>query len=164
MIGVIGGAMNGEPKRIARKVMVKEQPLTFFARCSNDSIEFIDLKNHAVKCGEIWMASLPEKSGSVQSGHRPVFVISNDKNNLYSPTVNVIPLTTKMNKKNLPCHVEIWDYKKYGLLAPSTLLIEQLSTISKENLIYNMGKIIDVDMLMRICRAMQSQFPIMMHK
>ena len=113
---------------------------------------------------EIWMADLGERSGSLQSGRRPVLIVSNDKNNRYSSVLNVIPMTTKMNKRNLPCHVEIWDYKKYGLLAPSTLLIEQLSTISKENLIYNMGKIIDVDMLMRICRAMQSQFPIMMHK
>ena len=152
--------MNGDPKRIMRKISVKEQPLTFFARYNKESVEFIDPNNHAVKCGEIWMANLPEKSGSVQSGHRPVFVISNDKNNKYSPIVNVIPFTSKMNKKNLPCHVEIWDYDKYGLLAPSTLMIEQLQTMKKEDLIYHMGEIRDVDMLMRICKAMKSQFPI----
>ena len=133
----------------------------FFIKYSNNDVEFIGAENRAVKCGEIWMAYLPEQDGSIQGGHRPVFVVSNNKNNQYSTVINVIPMTTKMNKRNLPCHVEIWDYKKYGLTAPSTLLVEQFTTLKKENLRYYMGEITDVDMLMRVCRAMQSQFPIL---
>ena len=75
--------------------------------------------------------------------------------------MNVIPMTTKMNKRNLPCHVEIWDYEKYGLTAPSTIMVEQITTIQKENLRYYMGSISDLDMLMRIFRAMQAQFPML---
>lgn len=133
----------------------------FFIKYANNDVEFIGAENRAVKCGEIWMAYLPEQDGSIQGGHRPVFVVSNNKNNQYSTVINVIPMTTKMNKRNLPCHVEIWDYEKYGLTAPSTLLVEQFTTLKKENLRYYMGEITDVDMLMRVCRAMQSQFPIL---
>ena len=133
---------------------------TFYIKYNDNDVEFIGAENHTVKCGEIWMADLMEKSGSIQSGYRPVLIISNNKNNYYSTVVNAIPLTTKMNKRHLPCHVEIWNYKKYGLTAPSTLMVEQVTTIEKENLRYYMGEIKDVDMLMRICRAMQSQFPV----
>jgi len=136
------------------------QPMTFFIKFNND-VEFIGAEGRDIKCGEIWMANLPSQNGSIQSGHRPVFIISNNKNNKHSTVVNVIPLTTKMNKRDLPCHVEIWDHKKYGLTAPSTLLVEQLTTVQKENLRYYMGEIKDVDMLMCICQAMQSQFPVL---
>lgn len=145
----------------ARRDGKSAQPMAFFIKYENNSVEFIGAESRDVKCGEIWMANLPSQDGSIQGGHRPVFIISNDKNNQHSTVINAIPLTTKMNKRNLPCHVEIWDHKKYGLTAPSTLLVEQLTTVQKENLRYYMGEIKDVDMLMRICRAMQSQFPIL---
>jgi len=137
------------------------KPMTFFVKCDNNDVEFIGAESRAVKCGEIWMANIPEKEGSIQGGHRPVYIISNDKNNEHSKVVNVIPMTTKMNKRNLPCHVEIWDYEKYGLTAPSTIMVEQITTIQKENLRYYMGSISDLDMLMRIFRAMQAQFPML---
>ena len=138
-----------------------KESYTFYVKYNSNNVEFIGADSRVVKCGEIWMAYLSEYDGSIQGGHRPVFVISNNKNNKYSTVINVIPLTTKMNKRNLPCHVEIFDHTKYGLIAPSTILVEQLTTIKKENLKYYIGSINDVDMLMRIYRAMQSQFPIL---
>ena len=137
------------------------ETMTFFVNYNDNNINFIDAKNHSITCGDIWMANIPERDGNIQGGHRPVLVISNDKNNKFSNVVNVVPMTTKMNKRNLPCHVEIWDYQKYGLTAPSTIMVEQITTINKENLRYYMGEINDVDMLMRIFRAMQVQFPMM---
>lgn len=151
--------MNTEVKtKTARRV---GKTNTFFVKCVNDNIKFIGAENRDIKCGEIWMAYLPENNGSIQGGHRPVFVVSNNKNNQHSTVINVIPMTTKMNKRNLPCHVEIWNHNKYGLTAPSTLLIEQLTTIQKENFKYYMGEIKDVDMLMCIYKSMQAQFPIL---
>ena len=137
------------------------ETMTFFFNYNDNNINFIDAKNHSITCGDIWMANIPERDGNIQGGHRPVLVVSNDKNNKFSNIVNVVPMTTKMNKRNLPCHVEIWDYQKYGLTAPSTIMVEQITTINKENLRYYMGEINDVDMLMRIFRAMQVQFPMM---
>ena len=145
----------------SRKVMTIEKPMTFFVKYEDNNVEFIDAENRIAKCGEIWMAEISGKPGSIQSGHRPVFILSNNKNNKYSTVLNVIPMTTKMNKRNLPCLVEIWDYKRYGLNAPSTLMVEQFTTIEKESLRYYMGEVADVDILTRIYRAMKSQFPVL---
>lgn len=110
---------------------------------------------------EIWMADLGERSGSLQSGRRPVLVVSNDKNNRYSSVLNVIPMTTKMNKRNLPCHVEIHDYERFGLNAPSTIMVEQLTVVDKKDLMFRIGKINDDRILMEICDAMAVQFPVL---
>jgi len=110
---------------------------------------------------EIWMADLGERSGSLQSGRRPVLIVSNDKNNRYSSVLNVIPMTTKMNKRNLPCHVEIYDYEKFGLNAPSTIMVEQLTVVDKKSLMFRVGKINDDRILMEICDAMAVQFPVL---
>ncbi len=112
-------------------------------------------------CGEIWMCNLITKNGSVQSGYRPVFILSNDKNNTYSTTLNIIPITTKMNKRRLPVHVELWSYKQYGLTSPSTMLVEQIMTISIENLDRCIGKVEDSTTLGNIKNAIAIQFPIL---
>ena len=113
------------------------------------------------RCGEIWMCHLVAKDGSIQSGYRPVFILSNDKNNTYSTTLNIIPITSKMNKRKLPVHVELWSYQKYGLKTPSTMLVEQIMTISFEHLDKCIGKVRDSETLGDISRAMAIQFPIL---
>ena len=112
------------------------------------------------KCGEIWMCNLTEKEGSIQSGYRPVFILSNDKNNTYSPTINIIPITSKMNKRKLPVHVELWNYQKYGLTVPSTLMGEQTTTVTLASFDRCIGRILDKDVLGNISRAMRVQFPV----
>ena len=111
--------------------------------------------------GEIWMCHLAEKNGSVQGGYRPVFVLSNDKNNTYSPTLNIIPITSKMNKRALPVHVELWHYKKYGLKEPSTMMIEQIMTVNSDCLERKIGRINDTKTLLAIKKAMSIQFPVL---
>lgn len=114
------------------------------------------------KCGEIWMCNLSTtKEGSVQGGYRPVFILSNDKNNTYSTTLNIIPITSKMNKRKLPVHVELWSYKQYGLTSPSTMLIEQIMTIPAAFLDKCIGKVADNKTLSDISNAMAIQFPIL---
>lgn len=107
------------------------------------------------------MCHLVAKDGSIQSGYRPVFILSNDKNNTYSTTLNIIPITSKMNKRKLPVHVELWSYQKYGLKTPSTMLVEQIMTISFEHLDKCIGKVSDSETLGDISRAMAIQFPIL---
>jgi mRNA interferase MazF len=106
------------------------------------------------------MCNLSESEGSIQSGYRPVFIVSNDKNNTYSPTINIIPITTKMNKRKLPVHVELWNYQRYGLKAPSTLMVEQTTTVALSSLDKYIGKILDKNVLGDISRAMRVQFPV----
>ena len=110
--------------------------------------------------GEIWMCRLEGRGGSVQSGYRPAFILSNDLNNTHSTTINVIPLTSKMGKRRLPVHVELWDYKEYGLNTPSTMLIEQITTVPVNTLDFRVGKISDSETIEKIRKAILVQFPV----
>ena len=59
---------------------------------------------------DIWLADIPAPKGShVQHGRRPVVIISNNLANTHSPVVTVIPLTSQMNKHQLPTHVSCGD-------------------------------------------------------
>lgn len=96
--------------------------------------------------GTICMARLVSVEGShVQGGIRPVIVVRNNLGNKYSPTVQVIPLTSKV-KKLLPVHTTI---EGFGLAKRSTVLTEQIQTIDKINIISIIG-IVDKATIKRI--------------
>lgn len=85
---------------------------------------------------EIWFAELGDHSGtSVQSGTRPVLVISNDVANRNSPVITVIPLSSKLKKLELPVHIVLTEGDCEMLrnehLEDSILLVEQITTIDK---------------------------------
>ena len=88
------------------------------------------------KRGDIWWVDLglDEKdiSGHLQAGKRPCLIISNDKNNEYSPTVNVIPLSCKI--KPLPVHPRIYLHNRLSIF-----LCEQIRTISKSQIMEYYG-------------------------
>ena len=51
--------------------------------------------------GDILMVNLGQAPGtSLQSGIRPVVVVSNNKANTYSPVVTVVPFTSRVYKKH----------------------------------------------------------------
>ena len=103
--------------------------------------------------GDIYMADLPCIQGeSVQMGYRPVIIVQNNKGNAFSPTVQVIPLTSR-KKKELPVHVKI---KGCGLIKESIVLTEQITTIPKSALHTFVGKINDAEMeMINKCIAIQ---------
>ena len=74
--------------------------------------------------GDIYFCNLSKTQGSVQSGERFCIVVSNNTGNIYSPTVMVVPCTTK-KKHNLPTHFDIMLDKN------STVLCESILTIDK---------------------------------
>ena len=74
--------------------------------------------------GDIYFCNLSKTQGSVQSGGRFCIVVSNNTGNIYSPTVMVVPCTTK-KKHNLPTHFDIMLDKN------STVLCESILTIDK---------------------------------
>ena len=88
---------------------------------------------------DIWLADLPSMPGShVQSGMRPVIVVSNDTANRYSPIVSVIPLTTNLARVDIPTHTII---RNHSLRSPSMALCEQITTIDKTCLKKRMGAV-----------------------
>ena len=91
-----------------------------------------------VRRGDIWMADLRLGTvGSEQGEIRPVLVVQNNIGNKFSPTVTIVPLTSR-TKNNLPTHVVI---NESFLPTLSTALVEQIRTIDKSRLIKYMGKL-----------------------
>ncbi|WP_270442500.1 type II toxin-antitoxin system PemK/MazF family toxin [Gemmiger formicilis] len=96
---------------------------------------------------EIWFAELGDHFGSsVQSGSRPVLVISNDVANRFSSTLTVIPLTTVQKKLNLPTHIQIAEadcqmINDHAYLRNSVALAEQVTTIGKNALLNKLGSL-----------------------
>lgn len=79
---------------------------------------------------EFYYANL-DGTGSEQTGRRPVMIIQNDKGNLHSPTLIVIPVTSR-RKNELPTHVFC---DEDFLSKDSILLTEQILTIDKRRII-----------------------------
>ena len=91
-----------------------------------------------IQRGEIYLADLGEGVGSEQKGVRPVLIVQNNRGNKYSPTVTVLPITTKIHKSSgLPTHVIIDGMG--GLKEKSATIAEQIVTIDKTRLIEYMG-------------------------
>lgn len=91
-----------------------------------------------VRRGDIWMADLRIGAvGSEQGEIRPVLVVQNNMGNKHSPTVTVVPLTSR-TKNNLPTHVIL---NEPCLLSRSIALVEQIRTIDKSRLIRHIGRI-----------------------
>ncbi|MGN8817785.1 type II toxin-antitoxin system PemK/MazF family toxin [Oribacterium sp. HCP28S3_H8] len=90
--------------------------------------------------GDIYLADLGKPTGSQQGGVRPVVVLQNDVGNYYSPTITIVPLTSKFMKKNkLPTHYPLRSAK--GLLRPSMALCEQVGTYDKSCILRYLGKV-----------------------
>ena len=111
---------------------------------------------------EVWFADLGDHHGtSVQSGNRPVLIISNDVGNLFSNTVTVIPLTTKFKKLEMPTHVVLCQ-EDCCMLRPeamqdSLLLAEQITTIDKSALSNTLCRVFSQEKQSEIERAVAAQ-------
>lgn len=79
-----------------------------------------------MKRGEIYYIERyrSEETGSEQHAGRPAIIVSNDRNNEFSETVEVVYLTTQP-KNDLPTHVEIRSTAR-----ASVALCEQVTTVS----------------------------------
>ena len=111
---------------------------------------------------EIWFADLGDHYGtSVQSGNRPVLVISNDVGNQYSRTVTVIPMTTKLKRMDMPTHIILTEEDccmfRPQTLQDSVLLAEQITTIAKSALCGRLCRVTSKEKKQEIEQAVATQ-------
>ena len=111
---------------------------------------------------EIWFADLGDHYGtSVQSGNRPVLVISNDVGNQYSRTVTVIPMTTKLKRMDMPTHIILTEEDccmfRPQTLQDSVLLAEQITTIAKSALCGRLCRVTSRERKQEIEQAVAAQ-------
>lgn len=90
----------------------------------NSSTEVQNIKN-----GDVYLIDLKDTYCNVQSGLRPCLVIQNDCGNAHSPTVIVVPITSKLKKRNMPVHVVVEQNNNTEMV-----LCECILTVSKEQI------------------------------
>lgn len=95
--------------------------------------------------GNVVMVELQSGERNVQKGLRPCIVIQNNMGNKFSPTVIIAPLTSR-TKKDMITHTKITPSTENGLSVPSTALLEQIQTISKDSIKKVLGVLSAFDM------------------
>ena len=94
-----------------------------------------------MKRGEIYyINSIFNEVGSEQRAGRPAVIVSNDKNNEQSGVVEIVYMTTKP-KSDLPTHVFTRSTP-----TPSTILCEQITTVSKDRVENFIGRLSDTEL------------------
>ena len=97
------------------------------------------------KRGSVFLVDLEDAYSHVQSGRRPCLIIQNNLGNTFSPNLIVVPLTSKIKKRNMPVHV-MTDVNEMALC-------ECILTISKKQIIYYI-KTLDEKTMKLIDRAL----------
>ncbi|MDP2948646.1 MAG: type II toxin-antitoxin system PemK/MazF family toxin [Chloroflexota bacterium] len=92
-----------------------------------------------IRRGEIYHVDFSPARGSEQTGRRPALVIQNDIGNQYAATTIVAAITSRQ-RRPYPFHVQV-SARESGLLADSTVMLEQVLTISQERLQEKAGQL-----------------------
>jgi len=93
-----------------------------------------------IKRGEIYLATLDPVVGKEISKTRPVVIVSNDKNNQFSGTVSILPITSKNLERIYP--FEVFLSKGSGNLPKdSKVKADQIRTLDKARIITLIGKL-----------------------
>ena len=93
-----------------------------------------------IKRGDICIASLDPVVGRAISKTRPVVIVSNDKNNAFSGTVPILPITSKKLKRIYP--FEVFLPKGSGSLPKdSKIKADQIRTLDKTRIVSVLGKL-----------------------
>ena len=125
-----------------------------------EKINRIGTDRGKVNRGEIWMADFGEPKSQDDHrlhGIRPVVIVSNDKANMHSMVIHVVPLTSRIHKKVFqPTHVFLNVCEAQGLWKHSIAQCEQLCSVSQYELFNRIGNVSEVQM-MQIDTGMQVQ-------
>ena len=67
------------------------------------------MKERTICRGDLFYYDFENRTGSVQSGERPVLVIQADDYNKNAPTIIVAAVTSVIKKRYLPSHIYIYN-------------------------------------------------------
>ena len=107
-----------------------------------------------IKRGEIYLSSLDPVVGKEISKTRPVVIVSNDKNNEFSGTVTILPITSGNLRKIYPFEVFLHQGAA-NLPKDSKIKADQIRTLDKSRLVKKIGEldqkeIAEIDKAVRI--------------
>jgi mRNA interferase MazF len=93
-----------------------------------------------IRRGEIYLAALDPVVGKETSKTRPVVIVSNDKNNQFSGTVTILPVTSQNLEKIYP--FEVLLVKGSGNLPrDSKVKADQIRKIDKMRVLSQIGRL-----------------------
>lgn len=98
-----------------------------------------------IKRGEIYLAALDPVMGREIAKTRPVVVVSNDKNNTFSGTVTILPLTSKNPQTVYPFEVFLRTGNA-NLPKDSKVKADQIRTLDSVRLIKHIGVLEQTDL------------------
>ena len=93
-----------------------------------------------IKRGEIYLAALDPVVGKEIAKTRPVVIVSNDKNNEFSGTVTILPITSKKLERVYPFEVFL-SKGMANLPKNSKVKADQIRTLDKSRLVTLLGKL-----------------------
>ncbi len=91
-----------------------------------------------IKRGDVYLAALDPVMGKEISKTRPVVIVSNDKNNIYSGTVTILPISSQGIDKIYPFEV-LLPKGSANLPKDSKIKADQIRTIDKSRIIKHLG-------------------------
>ena len=107
----------------------------------------------SVKRGEVYLVDLKNTYCNVQSGKRPCLIVQNNCGNVHSPTIVVVPITTKIKKTYMPVHVVIEKDVCFNK-DKEMILCECILTISKDQIINHLRDF-NEDIMQRVDKALE---------
>ena len=108
----------------------------------------------------IWRANLDPVVGSEQGFTRPVLILSDDSINDLINTVNIIPITTRKNNRQIYPNEVLLEVNKFGLPDESIILCHQIRTLDKKRFAQYYGEISSVEKQNEIIEALFFQLGI----
>lgn len=92
-----------------------------------------------VRRGEIYLVNLERGRGSEQQGRRPALVLQSDEGNEFASSTIVAAMSTRASA-DFPVRVQVKPGDS-GLRETSTVMLDQLRTVSQERLREPMGRL-----------------------
>ena len=108
--------------------------------------------------GEVYLVTFPRGRRGEQQGRRPALIIQNDQGNEYSPTTIVATMTSRLTEYRF--HVRV-NARDSGLDGESTVMLEQLRTISQDRLGRLIGRL-PPDVMHEVDRALHYSLGLVM--
>ncbi|MCJ7584310.1 MAG: type II toxin-antitoxin system PemK/MazF family toxin [Anaerolineales bacterium] len=94
-----------------------------------------------MKRGEVWWVSFDPSIGGEIRKQRPAVILSNDVSNKYLNRVQVVPITSKVEK--------LYPSEAYVTVGgrQSKAMTDQLATVSKERMVKLIGRVTAAEMM-----------------